>query len=50
MEYICKKYSEKINKNIDSLLFLYEGKQINFELTFKGQANSIDRSNNEMKV
>jgi len=50
MKDICQKYATKINKNIDSLLFIYEGNKINFELTFSNQVNSIDRNNGEMKI
>jgi len=50
MKDICQKYATKINKNKDSILFLYEGNKINFELTFSNQANSIDRNNGEMKI
>ena len=50
MEDICQKYSAEINKNINSLMFLYEGNKVNFELSFKDQANSIDRENHEMKI
>ena len=50
MEDICKNYSTKINKNMNSLLFLYEGNKINYELSFKEQANSIDRNNHLMKI
>ena len=47
---ICQKYATKINSNINSLLFLYGGNQINMELKFKEQANSMDINNNEMNV
>ena len=50
MKDICKSYSTKINKNINSLLFLYEGNQVNFELIFKEQANDIDKINNQMAI
>ena len=36
-----KKYVNKINKNINSLVFLYGGNQINFNLSFNKQANRI---------
>ena len=32
---ICEKYSYKIDKEINSLLFLYGGNQINFNLKLK---------------
>jgi len=47
---ICQKFATKIEKNINSLLFLYGGNQINMELKFKEQANSMDINNNEMNV
>ena len=50
MKDICQKYSIKINKNMDSLLFLYEGKEINFDLSFKEQANIIDRNNHNLII
>ena len=50
MKDICKSFSAKINKNMNSLLFLYEGNKINFELSFKEQANYIDRNNHQMKI
>ena len=39
MKDICKNYSIKINKNMNSLLFLYEGNQVNYELSYKEYAN-----------
>ena len=50
MKDICQKYSIKIDKNLDSLLFLYEGNKINFDLTFKEQVNDKDKNNHEMKI
>ena len=50
MKDICRKYSNKIERNINSLVFLYSGNQINFQLCFKDQANSIDKERNEMKI
>ena len=50
MKVICKNYSAEINKNIESLIFLYEGNKVNFELSFKMQANYIDRNNHQMKI
>ena len=47
---ICNKYATKIDDNINSLIFLYGGNQMNMELSFKEQANSIDRNNKEMRV
>ena len=47
---ICQKYTTEINSNINSLLFLYEGNQMNMDLKFIEHANSIDKSNKEMRV
>ena len=41
MKNICEKYSIQITKNIDSLLFLYEENKVNFDLSFKEQANEL---------
>ena len=43
---ICQRFANKVNKNINSLLFLYEGNQLNFLLSFKDLA----KDKNEMKV
>ena len=50
MKDICQKYANKIERNINSLVFLYGGNRINFESKFKEQANSIDRDNKKMSV
>ena len=50
MKDICQRYVNKIEKNINSLIFLYGGKQLNFNLSFNEQANRIDKERNEMKV
>ena len=47
---LCKKYSNQIGIDIDSLLFIYKGKKINFESSFNTQINSNDKENNEMKI
>ena len=47
---ICQKYTFKIQKNIDSFNFLYNGNLINFELTFNEQATSSDKENKKMTV
>ena len=45
MSDICNKFVSKIDKKINSLLFLYNGKdQINYELTFYEHANSLDKT------
>ena len=50
MKDICQKYVNKINKNINSLIFLYGGNQLNFNLNFNQQANSLDKERNIMKI
>ena len=50
MSHICQKYATKIDKNMDSLFFLYGGNQINFGLSFDDQATSLDKVNNQMKI
>ena len=47
---ICQKFATKIERNINSLLFLYDGNLINMELRFKEQANLMDMKKNEMYV
>ena len=50
MRDICLKYVTKIGANLDSLLFLYGGNKLNFDLRFIDQANSLDKENNKMRV
>ena len=50
MEIICNKYVSKIDININSLIFIYSGNQINFKLSFRDQANSIDKERNIMNI
>ncbi len=50
MKDICQRFAIKAQINPDSFVFLYGGDKLNFDLTFKDQANSIDNGNNEMKV
>ena len=50
IEDICRRYANKVNIDINSLIFLYGGNQLKLELSFKDQANSIDNNNNEMRV
>ena len=47
---ICQKFALKVEVNLNSLYFLYNGKVINFELTFYEQANSLDKQSNEMNI
>ena len=50
MKDICQKYVNKIGRNLNSLIFLYGGSNLNFELSFKYQANVLDKERNEMCV
>ena len=50
MKDICQKYAAKIGTNINSLIFLYGGNQLNFNLNFKDQANILDKISKEMHV
>ena len=50
MKDICQRYSNKIGKRINELIFLYGGNQLNYNINFKEQANVIDRERNIMKV
>jgi len=47
---ICQKYVNKIDKNINSLIFLYGGNQLNFTLNFNQQSNSLDKERNIIKI
>ena len=47
---ICKNYVSKIGNNINKLYFIYNGNQVNLELTFDEHVDSIDRNLNEMKI
>ena len=48
MKDICQKYSNKVERNINKLVFLYGGNQLNFNLKFKDVITNKD--SNEMKV
>ena len=50
MKDICNRFAIKIDININSLIFIYGGNKINYELTFKQQANSMDNDINQMKI
>ena len=47
---ICKNYASKIGNNINKLYFIYNGNQVNLDLTFDEHVDSIDRNLNEMKI
>ena len=48
MKDICQKYANKIQRNINSLVFLYGGSQLNFNLKFKDVIT--DKETKEMKI
>ena len=50
MRDICNKCASKISLNVNSLLFIYGGNQVNLELTFEGQASSFDKERNQMNI
>ena len=50
MKDICQKFAIKIDKNINSLIFLYGGNQLDFQKKFKEQANMIDKERSVMQV
>ena len=50
MRDICQRFGMKVEKNINSLVFLYGGSIINLDLTFESQASSMDKINKVMKV
>ena len=48
MKDICQKYANKMELDINSLIFLYAGGNLNFQLSFKEQVNELDIIRNEM--
>jgi antitoxin component YwqK of YwqJK toxin-antitoxin module len=50
MKDICQKYSSKIKKDMNSLLFSYKGNQLNLESNFKDQVNLKDKNTDEMII
>ena len=50
METICKKFTTKVDQDINSLCFIYNGTQINLKLSFEQQANYLDKDSNTMNV
>jgi hypothetical protein len=50
MKDICEKYANKIEINLNSLVFSYGGSHLNFQLKFKDQVNAIDKERNEISV
>ena len=50
MKEICLKFSLKIQKDLNGLLFLYGGEIINFDLTYNQVCNQIDKEQNKMNI
>ena len=50
MRDICKRFADKINLELNKLNFIYEFKEINYELTFNEQANEYDKQNDIMTI
>ena len=50
MKNICEKFANFIGKDMNSLRFSYNEKQLNFNLSFEEQANETDKGKNEMKI
>ena len=50
METICKKFTTKVDQDINTLCFIYNGTQINLKLSFEQQANNLDKDSNTMNV
>ena len=50
MKDICERYVFKIQKNLNTLLFIYDGSILKFELSFEEQANSMDKNNRKMNI
>jgi len=50
MKEICQKCSNKIKKDIDKLIFLYNGKQIQQNLLFEQQIDLKDQKSNIMNI
>ena len=48
MKDICQKYVNKIKRNINTLIFIYGGSQLNYNSKFKDLI--IDKESKEMKV
>ena len=50
MENLCSKYANKIQKDLNSLYFLYSGNIIDLKLQFKKIINKSDKQKKYMKV
>ena len=50
MKNICNKFASKIEVNLNSLYFIYNGNTINLELKYEETVNSIDKNRNIMNI
>ena len=50
MRTIIQRFRTKVQQSADSFMYLYNGGQVNMNLTFEQQANHLDRENNQMKI
>ena len=50
MKDISEKFANKIDSNLNNLFFLYDGKQIDLDLTFEEQSNKEDKLRKKMNI
>ena len=50
MKEICQSYGAKAQIDISKHVFLYNGNQINMDLSYEKQANDTDKSRNQMNI
>ena len=50
MEEILQRFSTKVGKSIDNLLFIYNGGIVNADLTYSSQINKSDKERNKMSI
>ena len=50
MKKICQEFADKLNKDINTLLFLYDGREINFQFTLNQQAKDSDRKEGKISI
>ena len=50
MKNICNKFAFKANLLLDNIYFIYDGMQLNLELTLIQQINSLDKQRSQMNV
>ncbi len=47
---ICKKFTSKIDKDIDELFFIYSGEKLNIELNINKIIKEIDKERNKINI